>query len=63
VRFAVVDGMLTEGRTLSGRGVYTCPSEACFEQARARRAFGRRLRANVVVEPELRRLYTGESDG
>jgi len=63
VRFAAVDGVLTEGRTLPGRGVYTCPSDACFEQAHARRAFARRLRANVVVEPELGRLYTGESHG
>jgi predicted RNA-binding protein YlxR (DUF448 family) len=58
-----VGRVLTPGRTLPGRGVYTCPALECFEQARARRAFARALRAPVVVEPALARLYTGESDG
>jgi predicted RNA-binding protein YlxR (DUF448 family) len=58
-----VDGVLTLGPRLPGRGAYTCRDAACFEQARRRRAFARHLRAKVVVEPELARLYTGESDG
>jgi predicted RNA-binding protein YlxR (DUF448 family) len=63
VRFAAVDGMLRPGRTLPGRGAYTCRSLACFEQAVARRAFGRTLRTEVTVSPELARIYTEESDG
>jgi len=63
VRFVAVEGVLTPGRYLPGRGVYTCATADCFEQARSRRAFRRRLRTDVVVEPELVRLYTGESDG
>jgi predicted RNA-binding protein YlxR (DUF448 family) len=58
-----MDGVLTPGRTRPGRGVYTCRDAACFEHARSRRAFARRLRSNVVVDPELVRIYTGESDG
>jgi hypothetical protein len=34
----------------------------CFERARDRRAFARTLRTQVVVDPELSRLYTG-ADG
>jgi predicted RNA-binding protein YlxR (DUF448 family) len=63
VRFAAVDGVLTQGRNLPGRGVYTCCSSDCFEQARARRAFPRTLRANVTVGPELAHIYTERSDG
>jgi predicted RNA-binding protein YlxR (DUF448 family) len=63
VRYAAVDGMLTPGRDLPGRGVYTCASARCFEQAQERRAFARRLRTSVVVEPALVRLYTEESHG
>ena len=63
MRFVAVDRVLTPGRTLPGRGVYTCPELECFERARARRAFARALRVPVVVEPALARLYTGESDG
>jgi predicted RNA-binding protein YlxR (DUF448 family) len=62
VRFAAVDGRLTPGRTLPGRGAYTCRRLACFERARARRAFNRVLRRTVIVEPELARLYT-DADG
>jgi uncharacterized protein len=62
VRFAAVDGRLTPGRTVSGRGVYTCPQLECFEQALTRRAFARVLRCQVAVEPELRRIYT-DDDG
>jgi len=58
VRFASVDGRLTAGRTLSGRGVYTCRHLACFERAASRNAFSRVLRRTVVVEPELASLYT-----
>ena len=62
VRFAAMDGRLTPGRTVPGRGVYTCPQLECFEQALARRAFARVLRRQVAVEPELRRIYT-DGDG
>ena len=47
------DGVLTPGRTLPGRGAYTCRRVECFEQALARRAFsaraadGRRRRAGA----------------
>ena len=55
--------MLTPGRMLPGRGAYTCRSLPCFEQAVARRAFGRTLRTEVTVSLELARIYTEESDG
>ena len=58
VRFGVVDGKLTPGRAVPGRGVYTCRRRACFELATARRGFARSLRRAVAVEPELARLYT-----
>jgi predicted RNA-binding protein YlxR (DUF448 family) len=63
VRFAVVDGVLTAGHTLPGRGAYTCRDRACFERSVARRAFRRTLRTDVKVSPELARIYTGWSDG
>jgi predicted RNA-binding protein YlxR (DUF448 family) len=53
-----VDGVLTPGRRLPGRGVYTCTRLPCFERAVARRAFNRTLRRTVKVDPELARLYT-----
>jgi predicted RNA-binding protein YlxR (DUF448 family) len=59
IRFAAVDGVLVAGRTLPGRGVYTCRRLACFERAAARRAFSRVLRATVTVESTLSDLYTG----
>jgi predicted RNA-binding protein YlxR (DUF448 family) len=59
VRFAAVDGHLVPGRTLPGRGVYTCRRLACFERAAARRAFNRVLRTTVIVEPMPADLYTG----
>ena len=62
LRFAAVDGRLTPGRTLPGRGVYTCRHLSCFERALARRGFNRALRRTVAVEPELARLYT-DADG
>jgi uncharacterized protein len=58
VRFAAVDGRLTAGRTLPGRGTYTCRRLACFERAVAARAFNRVLRRTVIVGPELERHYT-----
>jgi len=63
VRFAAVDGVLTQGRTLPGRGVYTCRSVDCFEHARTVRAFARTLRETVTVGPELARIYTERSHG
>jgi uncharacterized protein len=62
VRFAAVEGRLTPGRSLPGRGVYTCANVTCFEQATARRAFSRVLRCPVEVEPTLARIYT-DADG
>jgi predicted RNA-binding protein YlxR (DUF448 family) len=59
IRFAAVDGRLVPGRTLPGRGVYTCRRLACFERAATQRAFSRVLRTTVIVEPELADLYTG----
>jgi len=59
-RFAAVDGRLVPGRSLPGRGVYTCRRLACFEQARARHGFARVLRRRVDVDPTLARLYTEE---
>jgi predicted RNA-binding protein YlxR (DUF448 family) len=58
LRFAAVDGHLTHGRMLPGRGVYTCNRLLCFERALARRGFNRVLKQNVKVDPALRRLYT-----
>ena len=59
VRFAAVNGELTPGRTLTGRGVYTCRRLSCFERAVASRGFNRVLRRTVVVDPDLARIYTG----
>jgi uncharacterized protein len=59
LRFACVDGRLTPGRTLAGRGVYTCRKLACFERAVASRSFNRVLRRTVLVDPALARNYTG----
>jgi hypothetical protein len=59
LRFAAVDGQLTAGRALAGRGVYTCRRLACFERAASRNAFSRVLRRTVAVEPGLAGLYTG----
>lgn len=59
VRFVAQGDALTPGRGRPGRGVYTCRRLACFERARAQRAFNRVLRRTVRVEPELERLYTG----
>ena len=58
LRFGSVDGRLTIGRTVPGRGVYTCRRLVCFERAVASRGFNRVLRRTVLVEPELARHYT-----
>jgi predicted RNA-binding protein YlxR (DUF448 family) len=56
-----VGGELTPGRTLPGRGVYTCRRLSCFERALANRGFNRVLRRTVAVDPALARLYTRSS--
>lgn len=61
-RFVARDGVLTPGRTLPGRGAYTCRRLVCFERARERRSFARTLRQTVRVERGLERLYT-DTDG
>ena len=58
VRFGSVDGLLTVGRAVPGRGVYTCRRLVCFERAAASRAFNRVLRRTVLIEPGLTRHYT-----
>lgn len=58
VRFGAVEGRLTIGRTVPGRGVYTCRRLSCFERAVASRGFNRVLRRTVLVEPNLARHYT-----
>ncbi|HEX6490284.1 MAG TPA: YlxR family protein [Gaiellaceae bacterium] len=59
IRFvARADGALSPGRALPGRGAYTCRRLACFERARASRAFNRTLRRSVRLDPALARLYT-----
>jgi uncharacterized protein len=61
LRFAALDGALTldRERRLPGRGAYTCRSAACFERARARRAFARVLRQPVAVPAGLNALSEG----
>ena len=58
LRFAAVDGVLQPGRTLPGRGAYTCRRLQCFERAVANRGFSRVLRQTVKIEPTLAGLYT-----
>jgi uncharacterized protein len=58
LRFAAVDGVLQPGRTVPGRGAYTCRRLQCFERAVANRGFNRVLRQTVKIEPALSRLYT-----
>ncbi|MGE5689678.1 MAG: YlxR family protein [Pseudomonadota bacterium] len=58
-RFVARGGALAPSPLGDGRGVYTCPRLACFERARARRAFARTLRRTVRVDPALAALYTG----
>jgi uncharacterized protein len=58
LRFAAVDGVLRPGRTLPGRGAYTCLRLPCFERAVATRGFSRVLRQTVKIEPKLAGLYT-----
>ena len=48
-----------QGRTLPGRGAYTCVRLLCFERAVAGRGFNRVLKQSVTVDPKaLGRLYT-----
>ena len=58
LRFAAVDAVLRQGRTLPGRGAYTCKRLQCFERAVALRGFNRVLHQTVKIEPALARLYT-----
>ena len=58
VRFTARDSALIASQQGPGRGVYTCRRLACFERARARRAFDRTLRERVWVDPELAQIYT-----
>ena len=44
---------LVAGRTLPGRGAYTCRRLQCYERAPSRRAFNRILRRTVRVDPEI----------
>jgi len=37
VRFGALDGELVAGRSVPGRGAYTCPRLVCFERASAHR--------------------------
>jgi len=57
-RFGAVDGVLTPGRTVPGRSVYTCRRLLCFERAAARRGFNRVVKQTLKVDPALSRLYT-----
>jgi uncharacterized protein len=63
LRLAAEDGVLVAGRTKPGRGAYTCESLACFERAATGGMFPRILRRQVRIGPELRRLYTGGTNG
>lgn len=64
IRFGAVDGVLTVGRHVPGRGVYTCPSRGCFDLALTRRSFARVLRARVVVPESMPAgLYTAGENG
>jgi predicted RNA-binding protein YlxR (DUF448 family) len=58
-----VEGVLTPGRDVPGRGAYTCRDASCFERAVGRRGFARTLRQAVAVDRELARLYTEGSKG
>ena len=59
-----MNGELVPGRTLAGRGVYTCRRLPCFERALTHRGFNRVLKQSVAVDPALSRLYTrGHTDG
>lgn len=50
------DGSLAVGRSAPGRGAWLCAgSEACFDAAVRRRAFGRALRCDVPAH-EIERL-------
>jgi predicted RNA-binding protein YlxR (DUF448 family) len=63
LRFTARDRVLVAGRHQLGRGAYTCRSVACFDRAVERGMFARVLKQQVRVGPELRRLYTGATNG
>lgn len=49
--------------TLPGRGLYLCERRACFERARARRAFARAARVpagRIAVDDEIAEGFQGE---
>ena len=55
VRFAAVDGVLTQGRSLPGRGAYTCrPARRASSRLSSAARSARALRADVTVEPWAR---------
>ena len=58
LRYGSIGDRLVAGRTIPGRGVYTCRRLSCFERARASRGFNRVLRRTVQVDPDLARYYT-----
>jgi uncharacterized protein len=41
----------------NGRGAYLCPTVECLDLATRKRAFGRALRRDVVVNDEFRRRF------
>jgi len=61
VRYTAPDGTLVadRGRRAPGRGVYTCPDEACLERAAARGGLARTLRRRVRV-PDGLKARSGE---
>ena len=62
VRFAAVDGRLTPGRALPGRGVYTCAGLPASSGGGAAGLQPRPAHEPSIAEPELARLYT-DADG
>ena len=63
VRFAAMEGVLTAGRTLPGRGAYTCPDVECFERACSRGGVQAGVAGGVTVLPALAHLYTEGLNG
>ncbi len=47
-----------EAAVLPGRGAYVHPTQACFENAVKRRAFGRALRIDPRTPPDTANLQT-----
>lgn len=52
IRIVLQDGVLVPDpeRNLSGRGVYLCPKESCWELARRKRGFSRAFRQGLPDE-------------